>query len=167
MKKQILAAFIQKFEDEIASTSLSAKAAHEAATHEESKAEDSHDTRGIEASYLAGAQNARVAELKQVVLEYKSLLAGSEKPIEAVAVGALVKIQPLLSEDDPKPKGSALNAIVALRGGGTTVEIDGVIYSVLTPNSPVGEAVLGALPSEEFGVESKGGNRFYRVVSVE
>lgn len=167
MKKLVLAAFIQKFEEEIASTALSAKAAHEAATHEESKAEDSHDTRGIEASYLAGAQNARVAELRQVLLEYKSLHAGSEKRLEVVAVGALVKIQPLLSEDVPKPKGPALNAIVALRGGGTTVEIDGVTYSVITPNSPVGEAVLGALPSEEFVVTSKVGDRFYRVTSVE
>lgn len=168
MKKLVLAAFIRKFEEELAIMNASAKAAHEAATHEESKAEDSHDTRGVEASYLAGAQAARAVELKQVILEYKALLSDADRKVTTVAVGALVKVQPLVSEDDPKPRGSAINAVVAARGGGTIVEVEGASYSVFTPSSPIGEAILGAMPGEELVIESKGGgNRAYRVISVE
>ena len=37
----------------------------EAATNEESKAENKYDTRGLEASYMAQAQSLRVSELKK------------------------------------------------------------------------------------------------------
>ncbi len=166
MKKKILAAFIAQFEREIETLTAAAKAAHEAATHEESKAEDSHDTRGIEASYLAGAQAARAAELRQVILEYRSLANDAEKPMRTVAAGAVVKIQPVESEDEPRPKGAPLLAFVAVRGGGTTVEVDGRTFSVFTPTSPIGEAILGASAGEVVAIESKGGSRAYRVEEV-
>lgn len=166
MKKKILAAFIAQFEREIEALTAAAKAAHEAATHEESKAEDSHDTRGIEASYLAGAQAARAAELRQVVLEYRSLASDADRPMQTVAAGAIVKIQPLESEDEPKPRGAALLALVAVRGGGTTIEVEGLTYSVFTPTSPMGEAILGGSTGEVVSLESKGGSRAYRIEDV-
>lgn len=166
-KAEIIEAFIAKFEAEVATLSASAKAAHEAATHEESKAEDAHDTRGVEASYLAGAQNARIAELKSVILEYKSLHADAIRPSRTVAAGALVTVQPLVDADSEKPKGPALHALVAVRGGGTTVEVDGRTISIFTPTSPIGEAILGGSEGEVVEIESKGGNRAYRIESVE
>ncbi|NBU22139.1 hypothetical protein EBS43_12140, partial [bacterium] len=60
-KSQILASIVQKLNHELQTIELSAQAALEAATHEESKAEDQHDTRGLEASYLARAQASRAA----------------------------------------------------------------------------------------------------------
>jgi transcription elongation GreA/GreB family factor len=172
LKTRIIAAFIAKFELEVATQSESAKAAHEAATHEESKAEDSHDTRGVEASYLAGAQNARIAELKSVILDYKALLAdtelrrGSSAKTEKVAAGTLVTLQPLVDADSEKPKGAAIHALFAVRGGGTTVEIDGRSYSIFTPTSPIGDAILGAAAGEIVEIESKGGNRAYRIEAI-
>ena len=168
-KAKVIAEFIAKFESEVAALSMSAKAAHEAATHEESKAEDSHDTRGVEASYLASAQSARIAELKAVVLEYKGLHStalATEKSGSVVAAGTLVKIQPLVSADSETPKGGAIHALFAVRGGGTTVEVEGCSYSVFTPISPIGEAILGGSPGEVFEIESKGGTRAYRIESV-
>jgi len=162
MKKKILQAFIQKFETEIEGVARSAKAAHEAATHEESKAEDSHDTRGVEASYLAGAQAARADELRQVVLEYKSMLLNldetSRSGVTRVVVGSVVRVKP--------EKGAVMNALVALRGGGMSVEVDGVTYSVITPSSPIGEALFGAGVGDEVVIESKAGDRTYRIESI-
>jgi transcription elongation GreA/GreB family factor len=167
LKRKVIEALIGRFESELEAVTLSAKAAHEAATHEESKAEDAHDTRGLEASYLAGAQAARAAELKQVIVEYKALLENTDKAMESVAVGAFVRIQPLASEEDPRPKGAMIQAIVALRGGGVTLDLDGAVYSVITPSSPVGEALMGAVASDEFVVESKAGNRVYRLIHLD
>ncbi|MBS1961770.1 MAG: GreA/GreB family elongation factor [Bdellovibrionales bacterium] len=165
-KARIISAFIAAFEAEVAALSASAKAAHEAATHEESKAEDAHDTRGLEASYLAGAQNARIAELKAVILEYKTLHADAIRPSPAVAAGAVVTVQPLVDADSEKPRGPALHALVAVRGGGTTVEVDGLTYAIFTPTSPIGEAILGGTAGEVVEIESKGGSRAYRIESV-
>lgn len=171
MKKKILKAFIEKFELELEGVARSAKAAHEAATHEESKAEDAHDTRGVEASYLAGAQAARADELRQVVLEYKSLLLKldeSTRPgVTTAVVGSLIRVQPLVSEKDSKPRGPAMHALIALRGGGISVEVDGVSYSVFTPSSPIGEAVFGAGVGDEVSIESKAGSRSYRIESIQ
>jgi len=173
LKTQIISAFIAKFETEVVALMTSAKAAHEAATHEESKAEDSHDTRGVEASYLAGAQNARIGDLKAVVQEYKALFADAEirsaTPAisSTVAAGALVKIQPLADVGTMKSKGPPIYALIAVRGGGTTVEVDGRLYTVFTPTSPIGEAILGGSAGEVVEIESKGGNRAYRLESVD
>ena len=169
-KSKIIEAFVAKFESEIEALSASAKAAHEAATHEESKAEDAHDTRGVEASYLAGAQNARIDALKIVVVEYKTLLArarAAAKPDETVSAGALVRIQPLADADSEKPKGAAIEALVAVHGGGTTVDVDGRTYSIFTPTSPIGEAILGGSAGEVVEIESKGGSRAYRIEAIE
>jgi hypothetical protein len=166
MKTKIIAAFIAKFESEVEVLTASAKAAHEAATHEESKAEDSHDTRGVEASYLAGAQAVRIAELKQVILEYKSLLGEVSKPYTTVAAGAIVSLQPLVDADSEKAKGQLMHALFAVHGGGTSVEVDGKNYAVFTPNSPIGEAIFGAGPGEVVEIESKGGSRAYRIESI-
>lgn len=171
LKQKILKAFIQKFETELEGVARSAKAAHEAATHEESKPEDSHDTRGVEASYLAGAQAARGEELKQVILEYKSLISSLDEntrtAVAGAAVGSLIIVQPLISEDDLRPKGAPIHALIALRGGGTNVEVDGTSYSVFTPSSPIGEAVFGAAVGEQILIESKAGNRAYQLVSIQ
>lgn len=169
-KSRIIGAFVAKFESEIESLAASVKAAHEAATHEESKAEDAHDTRGVEASYLAGAQNARIDALKAVVVEYKTLLAATRTATKSgatVAAGVLVRIQPLADADSGKPKGAPIEAFVAVHGGGTTVEVDGCSIAVFTPGSPIGEAILGGAAGEIVEIESKGGSRAYRIEAIE
>lgn len=164
-KRQILRSFIALFEKEAATLDESAKAAHEAATHEESKAEDQHDTRGIEASYLAGAQSARVEELKLMIFEYKSLLDAQTKSMNQVQVGALVRIQ-MLTGEGGKPKGAPIQALYAPKGGGSTIESPKGTISVITPNSPLGEILFELEAGSEVTLESKAGDRHYRIESV-
>jgi transcription elongation GreA/GreB family factor len=164
-KKEILQSFIRKFESELAALLVSAKSAHEAATHEENQSEDKHDTRGVEASYLAGAQGARAAELRQVILEYRALLDSQTKPHERAAAGAVVCMQPL-DEEGGDAKGPPMRVLIAVRGGGTTIEWGGKTLSVLTPSSPLGESTLGTLPGEEVSVDSKAGSRWYRIEAI-
>lgn len=164
-KKQIIDAFIAHFESELKLLEQAVSSAREAATHEENKSEDKHDTRGIEASYLAGAQAARAEELKLVILDYKVLSEeATARPSTTAAVGALIAVQPTENE---KPKGRVLHSLIALRGGGASVTLEDRTYSVVTPTSPLGEAILGAQAGEEVEIESKAGSRTYRVASVE
>src|SRR4051795_10826976 len=94
MNKRRLVETIQiHLAEELATLVQAAKAAHEAATHEESKAEDQHDTRGLEASYLAGAQASRAAELRQQQHVFRTLALRDFGPEESIGVGALVELE--------------------------------------------------------------------------
>jgi hypothetical protein len=59
----MMEALREKVRQELQAVEEAALASHHAATHEESRSEDKHDTRSIEAGYLAGAQAQRVALL--------------------------------------------------------------------------------------------------------
>ena len=86
-KKALVATLVEKLDNELANMKRAAKDAREAATHEEAKPENDKDTRALEASYLAGAQAARVRELDALVLA----AAGSSDPLATQAVGRLAR----------------------------------------------------------------------------
>ena len=91
-KRALLDLVVSTLTRELESIAQSAKAAHEAATHEESKAEDAHDTRGLEASYLAAGQMARIDSLKKVIASYQFMKLPDFKPSDPIGVGALVEL---------------------------------------------------------------------------
>ena len=91
-KSAVILQFIQKFEEEISALTQSAKAAHEAATHEESKSEDKHDTRAIEASYLAAGQAARLAELEKGLEEFRKYPEVAHHAFHQIRPGALAAL---------------------------------------------------------------------------
>lgn len=121
-----------------------ATAAYDEATNAESKAENKYDTRSLEASYLAAGQARRLASVERVATWFEKLEVGA---CEVVGVGALVEIH---------ERGRRRWCFMAPEGGGTRVEIDGVTIGVITPASPLGEALLGAEAGEEMEVELPG-----------
>ena len=156
-KQKILRAFISQFDEERNKLIQSAKAAHEAATHEESKAEDQHDTFAIEASYLAAGQSARILDLESTVAEYLGYLErGSAR--QNIAHGALVEL---------KSGQRLIYSLITERGGGTQVQVDGKLISTVTFQSPLGEALINAVPGDEIVVDTKTGSRDYLVVSIQ
>ncbi|HUS28137.1 MAG TPA: hypothetical protein VMZ53_06495 [Kofleriaceae bacterium] len=112
-----------------------ARSAHEAAvagaTHEEAKAENDKDTRGLEQSYLARGHAQRVGELENAVAVTQVFAPRAFGESDAIALGALIDI-----EEDGKAK----KLWLAPFGGG--VELVGGI-TVVTPTSPLGTALLG------------------------
>src|SRR5208283_6063519 len=88
---------LKVFEAQIASDLTVLKqaslAAHDAATHAESKAEDPYDTRGIEASYLAGAQSKRAMELEELLAIYRNIDMKFFTPQMAIASTAVVALK--------------------------------------------------------------------------
>src|ERR1043165_1606888 len=97
MKKIDKAGLVQKIQIELQETfeklKQAALATYEDATHEESKPENEYDTRGLEASYLAGAQANRVAELEEVVATYRHLEIKDFPPGSKIQSTALVEVQ--------------------------------------------------------------------------
>jgi len=133
-KRNLILAIIEQLEQDLATTKQAALATLEAATHEESKPENEYDTRGLEASYLAGAQAKRVAEIDQALNIFKSTGLTEFGPDDAVQPTALVEI-----EIDGKK-----NMIFLMpQGGGVRLNFDGRAVQVVSPASSLGESLLG------------------------
>lgn len=133
------AALLQSFLEELEATRellvRSANAAHEEATHEESAAENKYDTRGLEASYLAGAQSRRIGELDQIIHLFESMKPRSFGEDDPITIGAVVEIS-----DGEESQWFFL----AARAGGTKITFNNQMISILTPQSPLGQQVMGA-----------------------
>jgi transcription elongation GreA/GreB family factor len=153
-KEAVIKGFIEKFRAEHAALIQSAKAAHQAATHEESKAEDRHDTFAIEASYLAAGQAVRVEELDRTIVEFESFLAGTSHH-DTITVGDLVTYE---------CDGAITHAFLAKNGGGTKLTVDGITVQVISPTSPLGDELMGRKTGEDFELELRGQVREYRVL---
>ena len=156
-KDLIIKGFIQKFEAELAALIQSAKAAHTAATHEESKAEDRHDTFAIEASYLAAGQATRVAELEKTLQEFEGFLTGGISHTQ-IALGSLITYQ----LDD-----KTFHAFVSSLGGGSKIQIDSTTIQTLSLQSPLGEALEGSKVDEEIEFEVRGSEKVYKIISIQ
>ena len=102
------------------------------ATHEEAKSEGDKDTRALEQTYLARGQAQRITDLRAELAEVRNMVlrdAGEDGP---ACVGALVQVE---------ENGDEQLLFVASHGGGWSVG-EGRIR-VITPKSPLGEALIG------------------------
>lgn len=144
-KKKLLALFESQVAATLNTLKNSAKAAHEAATHSESKAEDQYDTRGLEAAYLAGAQSKRVSELEALLALFRFVDLRSFTTETPIASTALVE---LLSEQNKHSY-----TFLMPQGGGMQAVLDGKTVQVVTPQSPLGEALLGRKVGESIQVD--------------
>ncbi len=137
---------------------VTARASHaaaiEGATHEEARAENDKDTRGLEQSYLARGQAQRVAELEAAVADTSALALRAFGERAAVAMSALVTVD----ED-----GTEQQFFVAPHGGGTVLA-SGV--QVVTPSSPLGRALLGKRIDDEVELRLPGRVRRFVVTEI-
>jgi transcription elongation GreA/GreB family factor len=156
-KNELVAALRSALEGELANMRRAAADARAAATHEEAKPENDKDTRALEASYLAGAQAARVRELEGSLklLDQLPLLDLEGKPIQSTALVTL--------EDED---GARTTFWLAPLGGGTSLASSAGPAQVLTPQSPLGKQLLGRTEGDVIEVRGKTGLREMTIVSV-
>lgn len=156
-KKQLILQFIEHLESEVAILKQAALATHEAATNEESKPENEYDTRALEASYLAGAQDKRVAELREVITLFRKLMFRDFAPGDAIDLTALADI----SIDGKK------NTVLFLpKGGGVTLNLDTTRVQIITPSSILGETLMGLHVGDTAEFESGKSVRECKILSI-
>ena len=111
-----------------------ARAAHAEATHEQSRAENKYDTRGLEASYLARGQSKQAAEIEAAIAAFEKLEARTFSVGEAIDLGALVELE---------SAGEQTFYFIGPKAGGTEVMHQKREVLVITPQSPLGEQLIG------------------------
>ena len=156
-KEKILALMIENLRQELEVILTSARSARQAATHEESRAEDAHDTRGLEASYLAGAQAARAESLKKLIHVFQFSKLREFKAGDPIDAGAWVRL-----ESD----GGEFDYLLVAQGGGISVTFEGKSIQIITLQSPIGEALMGRKAGDAIEVEGQKQSREYEIRSV-
>lgn len=168
IKQLVIDKVVASLKLELSVTLDAANNARLAATDEQSKAETQYDTLAIEAAYLAEGQTKRIEEIRHAIEQFNELaskLATSKvQSIQVIALGSLVEIFHPDSLD--KPNSDALaNAsrwyFIAPAGAGFTCELLLTnsesttnkkrlqTVTVITPQSPLGNALLGKQLDDE------------------
>ena len=139
-KKKLLAAVQAVLEEELRLQLKGQQSAAEGATHAEARAETKWDTCGLEQSYLARGLARQFEKLAGQVETLRSFVLPdySGKPI---GVGALVEAE----MDGFRDLFFLLDC-----GGGTEVKMDDLTVTVITPESPVGGALMGRQVGESY-----------------
>jgi transcription elongation GreA/GreB family factor len=156
-KRRLLDQFASVIATDLALLTQAAMVAREAAIHEESKAEDQYDTRGLEASYLAGAQSKRVLELEELLDLYRHIDVGVFDKSTPVASTAVIEL-----ETEAKSQFYFLMP----KGGGMSVTFENKLIQVITPQSPMGGALIGHKVGDQIEVEIQRKARDYEIVGV-
>jgi transcription elongation GreA/GreB family factor len=157
IKRELVEALLAKLDAELETMRRAAKDAREAATHEEAKPENDKDTRALEASYLAGAQAARVRELEGAIkaIGGMPLIDLEGKKIQASAV--------VMLEDEDEAK---TTFFLAPFGGGATLAAASMTVQVVTPQSPLAQALFGRTSGDVIELRAKGRPREMTIVEV-
>jgi hypothetical protein len=151
VKQALKTELIAQLEATLATARIAHASAIEGSTHEEARAENDKDTRGLEQSYLARGQAQRVAELEAAVGDVTALALRTFTATSVVALSALVTI-----DDDEQ-------FFIAPAGGGCVLA-GGV--QVVTPSSPLGRALLGKRIDDEVELQLPGKLRSFAIASV-
>lgn len=156
-KERLLKAFISLLEEELMTMKSAARDAREAATHEESKPENEYDTRGLEASYLAGAQAKRAAEIDEVISIFKTTAIKNFTNQDPIRATALVELE---------INNKRSFVLFMPKGGGVAINFESFPVQVITPQSVLGEALLGRKVGDEFEIEINSKVREYQIISI-
>jgi len=156
-KKKLLEKIIFQLEQDVTLATLAAKEAHAHATEEESKPENQYDTRALEASYLARGQAQRVAHLKEALFDFKNMPLRDFTAGEAIAATALVEVE---------CEGKRSLLFFMPKGGGLHFEIEGNRIQIVTPSTPLGEALFQRKKGDQVFVDLGKIEKEYQILGV-
>ena len=134
-----------------------ARASHAEATHESSKAESKYDTRGLEAAYLAGGQARKAMEILDSIKLYETLTTKNFAADEPIDLTALVELD---------VGGARSRYFIGPKNGGLEIEHQQKEITVITPQSPLGQTLVGKQAGQRWTAKLGGSVVKYHIISV-
>ena len=145
-KLHLISIIIKHLEQELTDAIEAATNARDAAVNDESIAETQYDTIAIEAGYLAHGQSKRVEEFETAIKAFhvlktqKHVVAEAQEDV-AITIGNLVQLE----NDEAKSNWYFIGAYA----GGFVTEMEQNTITVITPKSPIGQALTGKYCGDE------------------
>ena len=156
-KRSLVKKIITELRAELESYARAARSAQAEATHEQNKAENKYDTRGLEAAYLAGAQSRQAAEAQNAIESFEKLLLREFTAGEPIDLSALVEVE----------AGRERSCFfVGPCKGGLEAKQNGKEVVVLTPQAPLGAQLVGRKTGDRFIWGAGTAAVEYRILSV-
>jgi hypothetical protein len=156
-KAALVEKIIAQLAAEMEGYARSARAAHAEATDEQSKAENKYDTRGLEASYLARGQSRQAAETAEALEQFAALPLRDFSPADPIDLSALVELETATGKTC---------YFIGPRSGGMEVKHGKREILVITPQSPLGQQLVGKKQGDQWETQLAGKRSKYRVASV-
>ncbi|MDT0603200.1 hypothetical protein [Thalassotalea castellviae] len=147
MKLALINNIIRYLNDELQLLLSAANNAHQAAIDDQSIAETQYDTLAIEAGYLAEGQSRRVESLKQAIISFEQLfeiLKQRPAPHTSIKLGSIVQLA------QEQTIGQYL--FIAPAAAGYRCEVAGKKFTVITPESPMGQSLINQRLSDEVSI---------------
>lgn len=135
-----------------------AQTAYETATHEENVAENKYDTLGLEASYLATGQARRMLEIEQALKRYREEPLRPYEEAHGIRVGCCVELESEL--------GTSRRVLLGPDAAGLVLDFEGKALTVITPHSPLGQALKGHHVGDEVQIVVAGSTQLYEIIEA-
>jgi hypothetical protein len=156
-KAELIKQIIATLSENLGVLEKAARASHAEATHESSKAESKYDTRGLEAAYLAGGQARQAKEIMASIKSYEGLRARNFAADEPIDLMALVELE---------AGGARSFYFLGPKNGGLEIKYKRQEITVITPQSPVGQELMGKHAGQRWTGKLGGSPVKYHIVSV-
>ncbi len=157
-KNLLLQDVLSHLQTDLEQASLAALSAHEAATHEETVAENKYDTLGLEAAYLASGQARRVEELRQTLITWRQLRPRPFDINQGIELGVLVQ---LAAED-----GHEQWLFLGPPGASMKLQLADQTIQVLGNTAPLGKLLLGKKPGDEISLPVGSRQQIFEVLAA-
>ena len=149
-KLQLISKIIKHLEQELKDAIEAATNARDAAVNDESVAETQYDTIAIEAGYLAQGQSKRVDEFETAikafhVLKTQKHIVENIESDSAITIGNLVQLE--------KDEAKSHWFFIAAFAGGFVTQLDQNNITVITPKSPIGQALVGKYCDDDVKIQ--------------
>jgi transcription elongation GreA/GreB family factor len=156
-KAQLIEQIIASLTESLGVLEKAARASHEEATHESSKAESKYDTRGLEAAYLAGGQARQAKEILDSIKAYEALATRDFALDEPIELTAMVELD---------ADSTHSTYFIGPKSGGLKITHRRQEIMVITPQSPLGQNLIGRKAGQRWVTKLGGSTLKYHIVSV-
>jgi len=156
-KSLLLSAIVGEITSALNNSLAAAEQARATATNKENAAENKYDTLGLEAAYLAHGQSERVLQLEKDLAAYV-FLRDRLHDSTMVEVGSLLRLEHVTGE--------SRFLFIGPASGGLVINVHDVAVTVITTDSPLGKALLGAVIEDDVSIGVPGGSGMARIADL-
>lgn len=157
-KQALLDALGTRLKTEYETLVAAQKATQAGATHEEAKPENDKDTRALEQSYLARGQAERVHQLNNDLLTLGQLRVRSFTDDAPIGLSAIVQLE--------EENGESHLYFLVPAGAGEELSCSLGSVKAVTPQSPLGRALMGTRLFDDVELRSPKAKRVLSIVAL-